>query len=77
MELLDLINTGMQWIVAPIAAGVIFMYRTQQTHATQIAVLQAVHDATKEAHDREFKEVRENFKRIFEKLDTIELALRK
>jgi len=26
----------MQWIVAPIAAGVIFMYRTQQSHATQI-----------------------------------------
>jgi hypothetical protein len=36
-----------------------------------------LHDATKQAHDREFREVRENFKRIFEKLDTIELALRK
>ena len=77
MELLDLINTTMQWIVAPIAAGVIFMYRTQQTHATQIAVLQAVHEANKEAHDREFKEVRESFKRVFEKLDTIEAVLRK
>jgi hypothetical protein len=77
MELLDLINTAMQWIIAPIAAGVLMMYRTQQSHATQIAVLQAVHEANKEAHDREFKEVRENFKRIFEKLDTIEAALRK
>jgi hypothetical protein len=77
MELLDLINTAMQWIVAPIALGVLYMFRTQQTHATQIAVLQAVHEANKEAHDREFKEVRESFKRIFEKLDTIELALRK
>jgi hypothetical protein len=77
MEFLDLINAVMQWIVVPVAGGLLMMYRTQQSHATQIAVLQAVHDATKEAHDREFKEVRENFKRIFEKLDTIELALRK
>ena len=77
MEFLDLVNTAMQWIIAPIAAGVLMMYRTQQSHATQIAVLQAVHDATKEAHDKEFKEMRENFRRIFEKLDTIEGVLRK
>ena len=77
MEFLDLANSVMQWIIAPIAAGVIFMYRTQQTHATQIAVLQAVHEANKEAHDREFKEMRENFRRVFEKLDSIEAVLRK
>ena len=77
MEFLDLANSAMQWIIAPIAAGVIFMFRTQQSHATQIAVLQAVHEATKEAHDREFKEMRENFRRVFEKLDTIESVLRK
>ena len=77
MEFLDVIQATMQWIVAPILAGVIFMYRTQQTHATQIAVLQAVHEANKEAHDKEFKEMRENFRRIFEKLDTIEAVLRK
>jgi hypothetical protein len=77
MEFLDVINTTMQWIVAPILAGVIFMYRTQQTHSTQIAVLQAVHEATKEAHDKESMEMRENFRRIFEKLDTIEAVLRK
>jgi len=77
MELLDIINAVMQWVVVPVAGGLLMMYRTQQSHATQIAVLQAVHEANKEAHDREFKEVRESFKRIFEKLDTIELALRK
>jgi hypothetical protein len=77
MELLDVIQATMQWIVAPILAGVLFMYRTQQTHATQIAVLQAVHESNKEAHDKEFKEMRENFRRIFEKLDTIEGVLRK
>jgi hypothetical protein len=53
------------------------MYRTQQDHATKLAVLSAVHEANKEAHDREFKEMRENFKRVFEKLDGIEAALRK
>lgn len=77
MELLAIANAAMQWIVAPIALGVLFMFRTQQSHATQIAVLQAVHEANKEAHDREFKEMRENFRRIFEKLDTIEGVLRK
>jgi hypothetical protein len=73
MEFLDLANAAMQWIVAPIALGVLFMFRTQQSHATQIAVLQAVHEATKEAHDKESMEMRENFRRIFEKLDTLSL----
>ena len=77
MELLAIANAAMQWIVAPIALGVLFMFRTQQSHATQIAVLQAVHEATKQAHDKESVEMRENFRRIFEKLDTIESVLRK
>jgi hypothetical protein len=33
--------------------------------------------ANKEAHDREFKEMRASFNRVFEKLDGIEQALRK
>lgn len=77
MDLLNLINSVIQWIVVPVAGWLWMMHRTQQDHSTQLAVLKAVHDATKEAHDREFKEVRESFKRVFEKLDTIELALRK
>lgn len=77
MELLAIANAAMQWIVAPIALGVLFMFRTQQSHATQIAVLQAVHEATKQAHDKESVEMRENFRRIFEKLDSIEAVLRK
>lgn len=77
MDILGIIQVVMQWIVAPVALGVLFMFRTQQSHATQIAVLQAVHDANKEAHDKEFKEMRENFRRVFEKLDTIEAVLRK
>jgi len=67
----------MQWIVVPVAAFVWMMYRTQQDHATKLAVISAVHDANKEAHDREFKEMRDSFKAVFAKLDTIEQALRK
>jgi hypothetical protein len=74
MEVLD---TIMQWIVAPIAGFVFLIYRTQQDHATRLAVLSAVHDANKEAYDREFKEMRENFKTVMTKLDNIEQALRK
>jgi hypothetical protein len=74
MEVLD---TIMQWIVAPVAGFVFLIYRTQQDHATKLAVLSAVHDANKEAYDREFKEMRENFKNVMSKLDNIEQALRK
>jgi hypothetical protein len=74
MELLEVV---LKWVVAPVALGVLHMYRVQQQHSTKLAVLAAVHEANKEAHDREFKEVRESFKRVFEKLDNIEGALRK
>jgi hypothetical protein len=74
---MEVLNTIMQWIVAPVAAFVFLIYRTQQDHATKLAVLSAVHEANKEAHDREFKEMRENFKTVMSKLDNIEQALRK
>lgn len=74
---MEVLNTIMQWIVAPVAAFVFMIYRTQQNHATELAVLSAVHEANKEAYDREFKEMRENFKTVMTKLDNIEQALRK
>jgi exosome complex RNA-binding protein Rrp4 len=77
MDVVDFIKLLIQWIVIPVAGFVWVMHRTQQDHATKLAVLKAVHDANKEAHDREFKELRENFKAVFTKLDTIEQALRK
>ena len=74
---MEVINSIMQWVVAPVAAFVLWMYRTQQDHATKLAVLEAVHEANKLAHDREFKEMRDNFKSVITKLDGIEAALRK
>lgn len=77
MEALDFFKVLMQWVVVPVAGFVWLMHKTQQDHSTKLAVLQAVHEANKEAHDREFKEVRESFKTVFAKLDNIEQALRK
>lgn len=74
MEVLEAI---MKWIIAPVAAFVFMQYRTQQVHATDIAVLKAEASANKQAHDREFKQLQDNFKAVFSKLDDIERALRK
>lgn len=74
---MDVINTIMQWIVAPVAAFVWLLHRQTQTNITDIAVIKAQTAATKEAHDREFKEVKESFKTVLEKLDNIEQHLRK
>lgn len=76
-ESLEIFKALMQWVVLPVSAFVWLMYRTQQDHATKLAVLAAVHEANKAAHDREFKEMRDNFKGVFAKLDNIEQALRK
>jgi soluble cytochrome b562 len=74
---MDVINTIMQWIIAPVAAFVWLLHRQTQTNITDIAVIKAQTAATKEAHDREFKEVKESFKTVLEKLDNIEQHLRK
>lgn len=77
MQALDVLNTIMQWIIAPVAAFVLFIYREQQKHSTDIAVLKAVTASSQEAHDREIKEIRETSRAIMAKLDSIEAALRK
>lgn len=72
-----MIDAIIQWVVIPIAGFVWVMYQRQGEHHTDIAVLKAQHDATKSAHDREMKEMKETIKAIFTKLDNIEQALRK
>jgi hypothetical protein len=74
MEVLDVV---IKWVIAPVAAFVWLMYRVQQTQQTDIAVLKAEAAANKQAHDREFKQLQDNFKAVFTKLDNIEMALRK
>jgi hypothetical protein len=77
VEVMSVLGHIMQWIVAPIAAFVWLIYRTQNKHETLIAVLQAETAGAKLAHDREIKEIRETSRAIMAKLDSIEEALRK
>ena len=74
MEVLDSI---MQWIVAPVAAFVWLLHSRSQAQSTEIAVLRAMHEANNEFHDREFRELREALKTINPNLDSIEQAMRK
>jgi soluble cytochrome b562 len=74
---MDVINLIMQWVVAPVAAFVWVIHNKVQVHATDIAVIKATQAANKEAHDREFKEVKNSFDKVLDKLDTIEQHLRK
>lgn len=75
--MIDVIDLALKWVVAPLVGIVWFMYRTMQAQGTDIAVLKAVLQANKDAHDREFKEMKSNFKAVMDKLDSIEQYLRK
>ena len=84
MEVFEVLKMLAQWAVAGLVAAGAYLYRTVQvqgealkTHATDIAVIRAVQQANKEAHDREFKEMRSNFGKVLDKLDSIEAHLRK
>ena len=74
---MDILNTIMSWVVAPVAAFVWLLHTKTQANSTDIAVLKATQAANKEAHDREFKEMKESFRAVMEKLDNIETHLRK
>lgn len=77
VELAKLADTLLKWLVAPMAGVLWMLHKTQQDHRTDLAVLKAEAVANKQAHDREFKELRDSFKAVMSKLDSIEEALRK
>lgn len=74
MEFLDL---ALKYIVVPAVGFLWVLHNKVQTQATDLAVLKATTAANKEAHDKEFKTIQENFKTMMHKLDSIEEALRK
>jgi hypothetical protein len=74
---MDVLNVVMQWIVAPVAAFVWLLHSKTQAHTTEIAVIKATQQANKEAHDREFKEMKNSFQKVMDKLENIETHLRK
>jgi len=73
METIDLV---MQWLVAPIALVVWYLFNIVNKNNTDVAVLKAQLDSSKLSHDREMKEMKETIKAIFNKLDSIEQSLR-
>ena len=77
MDLIDVIKDVLQWGVAGVVAVVVYLYRVVGTQGVDIAVIKAVQAANKEAHDREFKEMKTSFKAVMDKLDNIEQYLRK
>jgi hypothetical protein len=77
IDVLDIFRMVMQWGIVPLVAFVFLIHKNQQNHNTEIAVLRALHNANKDAHDREFKEVKDSFKAVIAKLEGIEQHLRK
>lgn len=73
----EILRMVIQWGVVPLVGFVWLIHKTQQNHNTEIAVLKALHATNKENHDREFKEVKDNFKTVLSKLEGIEQYLRK
>lgn len=74
---MDLLTQIMTWVVAPVAGYVFMLHRRQGDHTTQIAVLNSEINNLRELHGREVKDIKVTMDRIFEKLDSIESALRK
>ena len=66
---MEVVELALRWIVAPMAAVVWMLYRQQQTHNTQLAVLQNQADIVRSAHDREIRDIKDMLNKILEKLD--------
>ena len=73
MEMLEFIA---QWLAAPLAFVVWFLFMKSTKNERDIAVLQAQYESNRLAYDREMKELKETVKAIFTKLDSIEQSLR-
>jgi hypothetical protein len=77
MDVVEVLKVAAQWVVAPIIGVLWYLLRVVGGQTTDIAVIKAVQTANKEAHDREFKEVKQSFKAVMDKLENIEQHLRK
>lgn len=73
MEMIEFIA---QWLAAPLAFVVWFLFMKSTKNEKDIAVLQTQYEANRLAYDREMKELKETVKAIFNKLDSIEQSLR-
>jgi F0F1-type ATP synthase membrane subunit b/b' len=76
-QAIDLIQTVLQWVTAPIIAFVVWLHNRVQNHETDIKVLKAQADLLHASHREEMAQIRETTRAIMAKLDSIEQALRK
>jgi len=76
-NLMELAKLLLQFAVLPIVAFMWAHYKMTQSHETELAVMKSEHALVKENHDREFKEVKEGFRSVLEKLDQIQKEIRK
>ena len=74
---MEAISLLLQYVVLPVGAFVWMLHSKINKQTTDIEVIKAQVAAAKESHDREIKEIRSMFQRVFEKLDKIEETLRK
>lgn len=76
IRMLEMIDLFMQWLVAPIALLVLYLFNSNSKQDTEIAVLKSQLESSKISYDREMKEMKDTIKAIFLKLDSIEQSLR-
>ena len=73
MEMLEFI---IQWLAAPLAFVVWFLFMKATKNEKDIAILNAQYESNRVSYDREMKEMKDTIKAIFNKLDSIEQSLR-
>ena len=66
---MDVVELGLRWVVAPLVAVVWMIYKQQQSHNTQLAVLENQAEMVRVSHDREIRDIKEMLNKILEKLD--------
>ena len=76
-NMFDIIKAVLQFAILPLAGAMWAHYSMTQRHEKEIAVIKSEHTLVKENHDREFKEVKEGFARVLQKLDEIQRDMQK
>jgi hypothetical protein len=74
---MELIDPLMRWIVAPLAAMVIWMLKKITNMSTEMRVLEAKLEAQAEANKNAHAALQQQMTQILSKLDGIEAYLRK
>ena len=73
---MDMLEFIIQWLAAPLAFVVWFLFMKATKNEKDIAILNAQYEANRLSYDREMKEMKDTIKAIFNKLDSIEQSLR-